>query len=545
MTDFKSSPDVDPERTGKRTSGTNSPYWVATVKPFTTKKLDEDLETDVVVIGGGIAGVSIAYNLSMSGLKVILVEDGNIGSGETGRTSAHLVSALDNRFYALEDMYGEESTRIIAESHMRAIDFIEANVQRENIECEFERVPGYLFLHPNDKPDALLLEFEAAKKAGLEVEELREIPGVNESGRCLRFANQAQFHPLKYINGLCEAILRRGGQIFTDTHAEEINSAGIVSSDGRRVDAKFVVVATNTPVNNKLMLHLRQYPYRTFMIGMRIRKGALPHALWWDSGDPEMNADFQPYHYVRVQAYDDSYDLLLIGGEDHQIGSEDAHGPDAMRYARLEQWARRRFPVEDAVYHWSGQVMETMDALGFIGRNPLDRNNVFIVTGDSGNGLTNASVAAILIPALIEGVDHPWRELYSPTRFKLFTAGKVFVKEVIGAMTEYIKTFPRDSGREVLVNMQVGDGKIINMRGRKYGVYKDDHNMLHFVNAECTHMGCIVKWNADEKSWDCPCHGSRYTYQGKVLNGPTNENLHYHAIRPAEAERDAMQTEAS
>jgi glycine/D-amino acid oxidase-like deaminating enzyme/nitrite reductase/ring-hydroxylating ferredoxin subunit len=531
-----------PERSGKETSGANASYWLASVKPFATQKLTTNLTTDVVVVGGGIAGVSVAYNLALSGVKVVLIEDGNIGSGETGRTSAHLVNALDDRYYDLEDMYGEESTRIIAESHSRAIDFVEANIEREGIDCDFERVPGYLFLHRNDRHDALILEFEAARKAGLDVEELREIPGVNQEGRCLRFARQAQFHPLKYLRGLCEAIVKYGGQIYTDTHAAEISSEGVVTSEGHAVRAAHVVVATNTPVNNKLVMHLRQYPYRTYIIGMRVKKGALPHALWWDSGDPEMNTDFHPYHYVRVQPYDEEYELLIVGGEDHQTGLPDAEAnniPEEMRYARLEQWTRKRFPVENVVYHWSGQVMETMDALGYVGRNPMDKDNVYIITGDSGNGLTNAGVAAILIPALIAGNDHPWKDIYSPSRFKLFTAGKVFIKEVIGGMTEYLKTKPKDTGRETLAELQSGEGKIVEMRGRKYAVYKDEMNMLHFVNAECTHLSCIIKWNRDEKTWDCPCHGSRFTYEGKVVNGPANKDLHYHSIKTEQQARDA------
>lgn len=531
-----------PERTGRETSGANTSYWLASVQPMSTGKLTRDIETDVVVVGGGIAGVSVAYNLCLSGYKTALVEDGNIGSGETGRTSAHLVSALDDRFYDLEEMYGSESTRIIAESHSRAIDFIEENIEREAIDCDFERVPGYLFLHRNDRHDALILEFEAAKKAGLDVEELKEIPGVNEQGRSLRFSRQAQFHPLKYVKGLCEAIIERGGEIYTNTHAQEINSDGIITEEDHRITAKHIVVATNSPVNNKLMLHLRQYPYRTYVVAMHVKKGALPHALWWDTGDPEVNADFQPYHYVRVQPYDDQYELLIVGGEDHQTGLADAtdQGPEMLRYARLEQWARKRFPVENTIYRWSGQVMETIDALGYIGRNPLDKDNVYVVTGDSGNGLTNASIAAILIPALIEGKDHPWKELYSPSRFKLFTAGKVFVKEVIGGMTDYLKTRPKDTGRHALAELHSGEGKIIEMRGRKYAVYKDDRNMLHFVSAECTHLKCVVKWNGDEKTWDCPCHGSRFTFEGKVINGPANDNLHYHSIKTESEARDAV-----
>lgn len=530
-----------PERSGKETSGANSPYWIESVQSFATRKLTTTLDTEVVVIGGGIAGVSVAYNLARHGVKVVLIEDGNIGSGETGRTSAHLVSALDDRYYDLEAMYGEERTKIIAESHARAIDFVESACETEAIDCDFERVPGYLFLHRSDKPDSLLREYEAAKKAGLVVTELREIPGVKEEGPCLRFEQQAQFHPLKYLKGLCEAIIEYGGEIYTDTHAKEIDSTGIETAEGHRVNGKYVVVATNSPVNNKLMMHLRQYPYRSYIVAMKIKKGAVPAALWWDTGDHATNADFAPYHYVRTQPYDETHDLLICGGEDHPTGLPEADdgGGEGMRYLRLEQWARKRFPVEETVYHWSGQILETMDALGYIGKNPFDKDNVFIITGDSGNGLTNAGIAAILLTALIIKGDHPWEELYSPSRFKLFTAGKVFVKEVIGGLTQYMKTKPHDTEPDTLAELKAGEGKIVELRKRKYAVYKDDRNMLHFVSAECTHIGCMVKWNGDEKTWDCPCHGSRFTFEGKVVNGPANNNLHYYAIKTtSEALRD-------
>lgn len=529
-----------PERSGKETSGANTSFWTASVQSFATRKLTTSIETEVVVVGGGIAGVSVAYHLSRSGVKVVLVEDGNIGSGETGRTTAHLVSALDDRYYDLETLYGEESTRMIAESHMRAIDFVASAIETEGIDCEFERVPGYLFLHPNDKGDSLVREFEAARKAGLDVHELQEIPGMKQHGRCLRFSQQAQFHPLKYLNGLCTAILEYGGEIYTDTHAQEINGDGIVTAEGHKISAKHIVVATNTPVNNKLLLHLRQYAYRTYVVAMKIRKDAVQHALWWDTGDHETKSDFAPYHYTRVQAYNDTHDLLICGGEDHPTGlPEPDNEPEGVRYERLEQWARQRFPVEEVVYHWSGQVMETMDALGYIGKNPLDKDNVYVITGDSGNGLTNAGVAAMLITGLIIKGDHPWKDLYSPSRFKLFTAGKIFVKEVIGGLTQYMKTRPKDMGRQTLLGLNAGEGKIIEMRGRKYAVYKDDRHLLHFVSAECTHLGCMVKWNTDEKTWDCPCHGSRFTFEGKVVNGPANKDLHYHSIKTEAQATDA------
>jgi nitrite reductase/ring-hydroxylating ferredoxin subunit len=275
-------------------------------------------------------------------------------------------------------------------------------------------------------------------------------------------------------------------------------------------------------------MHLKQYPYRTYVIGAKVKKGLLPKALWWDTGDFENNKEIPPYHYVRLQNYDDTHDLLICGGEDHPTGiAEEKKINEQDRYALLEYWAKKMFPIEETVYQWSGQVLEPMDAMAYIGRNPHDKNNIYIATGDSGNGITHGTIAGILLTDLINGKENEWEKLYDPSRFKLFSSGKTFFKELAGGMLAYYKNKADESKPVEIGKIMVGEGKIIQVEKEKYAAHRDENGVLHIVGAECMHLGCIIKWNKDEKSWDCPCHGSRYTKEGKVINGPANKDLEY------------------
>lgn len=509
------------------TSGSNVSPWIERENPISFSKLSGNIDADVVIVGGGIAGISIAYCLAKHNKKVVVVEDGYVGSGETGRTTAHLVTALDDRYYNLEKLYSHDDAKLIADSHADAIDFVEKTVIKERIYCDFTRLNGYLFLHPSDKDDSLDKEYEACLRAGINVELQNKIPGIlNEKMKTLVFKNQAQFHPIKYLRGLCDAVIKNGGTIYTETHADAIDSTGVVTSDGFKVSADHVVIATNTPVNNKYMMHLKQYAYRTYVIGALIEKNSLPKALWWDSGDFDSNPNIPPYHYIRTQEYNNTHDLLICGGEDHATGLAAADViPEENRYAMLEDWCRRHFQIGEIKFHWSGQVMEPMDSLAYIGRNPADKDNVYIVTGDSGNGMTHGTIAGMLITDLILGNENKLEKIFSPSRFKIFKTGGIFFKEVIGGMIAYLQEKPKHTDAVRLSEIKTGEGKIIELEGKKYGAYADENNQLHLVAAECTHLKCIVNWNNDEKSWDCPCHGSRFTVDGKVLNGPANKDL--------------------
>jgi glycine/D-amino acid oxidase-like deaminating enzyme/nitrite reductase/ring-hydroxylating ferredoxin subunit len=512
------------------TSGSHHSFWIDSVEPIQYEKLKENISADVVIVGAGISGLSIAYTLSSRGHNVVVLDDGNVGSGETGRTTAHIVNALDDRYYEIERVFGEEGAKLAAESHTAAINYIEEIIKKENIACDFERVDGYLFLDASDKPESMGKEYEAAKKAGVYVERLEETPHLNTKHRnCIRFPNQAQFHPLKYLKGLSQAVVTQGGKIFTQTRVTKADEKGVETSDGLRVQAKHIVVATNSPFNNKFVMHMKQYPYRTYVIGATIKKGSLPKALWWDTGDFEANAEFAPYHYVRTQPYDEKFDLLIVGGEDHPTGlPESMEANEESSYGKLIGWTRPRFDIIDVVYKWSGQVLEPMDSLGYIGRNPMDSDNIYIVTGDSGNGMTHGTIAGMLIPDLVVGIENSWEKIYSPSRMHIFKTGKTLVKEFFGGLLDYFKHSPKHADDIRLSDIKSGDAKIVQLGKEKYGAYRDTDNNLHVVSATCTHAGCTVRWNSDEKSWDCPCHGSRYSFEGKVLNGPAPMDLVYY-----------------
>lgn len=497
--------------------------WMATttLPPFTS--LTANQHADVCIVGAGIAGLTTAYLLGRAGKSVVVLDDGPIASGESGRTTAHLVTALDARYFELERLHGEKGAHLAAESHAAAIDEIERIIHAEKIDCDFERVSGYLFNPPGGSrpPDLLERELAAAQRAGLSDMEIvpRGPAGSFDTGRALRFPHQAQFHPLKYLTALAAAIVRDGGRIFTNTHATTISggkSAHVETGSGCVVTSDAIVVATNAPVNDRLTLHTKQAAYRSFVIGAEVPSGSVPKALYWDTADP--------YHYVRVQSATQgmaSPDLLIVGGEDHKTGQAD----DAeARYARLEEWARLRFPMMGEVqYRWSGQITESVDGLAFIGRNPLDQDNVYVVTGDSGTGMMHGTIAGMLIADLIEGRENPWSALYDPGRVTI-AAAKTFLEEASNVAVQY---FDWLTDGDVKQDEQVlpGNGAVVRHGLLKVAVYRDPAGEVHECSAICPHLGGIVKWNHAEKTWDCPCHGSRFGFDGKWLNNPAITNL--------------------
>jgi glycine/D-amino acid oxidase-like deaminating enzyme/nitrite reductase/ring-hydroxylating ferredoxin subunit len=508
-------------------SGRTVSLWMATQELPAFEPLQQNVTTDVCIVGAGIAGLTTAYQLLRQGRKVVVLDDGPIVSGETERTTAHLASALDDRFTHLEKLFGEEGSRLAAESHMAAINTIEAIVTRENIDCDFARLDGYLFVPEDESPTQLKDELAAARRAGhTRAELVPAIPVASfRAGPAIRFPDQGQFHPLKYLAGLAAAIQRDGGAIFANTHAttiEDGDSPQVHTQDGYVVSAKAVVVASNSPINDRVAMHTKQAPYRTYVIAARIPSGSVPQALYWDTLDP--------YHYVRLQKAGDSgeADLLIVGGEDHKTGQ--AANAES-RFARLEAWTRERFPVEGIEYYWSGQVMEPVDSLAFIGRNPGDKN-VYIATGDSGHGMTHGTIAGLLLTDLICERANAWTDIYDPARKTLRSLGE-FAKENLNVAARYTDHLRKGEVRDEAA-IPLDSGAVIRHGGKKVAVYCDESGQHHACSAVCPHLGCVVSWNAVEKSWDCPCHGSRFDPYGKVVNGPANEDLEKAAVDPHE-----------
>ncbi|WP_392535485.1 FAD-dependent oxidoreductase [Nostoc sp. C117] len=499
-------------------SGKTISIWMTTAEVPEQPVLTENIYADVCIIGAGIAGMSTAYILTRQGKSVVVLDDGLIGGGQTARTTAHLSNALSYRYYELEQIHGKEGAKVIAQSHTTAINTIEAIATQENINCDFERLDGYLFAPDLKSIDDIQHELEAAHRVGLtDVEMVKKAPLTDfDTGVCLRFPRQGQFDPLKYLAGLAEAIQRRGGRIYTRAHVEKIQGgllARVETSTGQVVTADAVVVATNSPISNLASMHFKQAPYITFVIALKVPHGSVAKALYWDTIDP--------YHYVRLQKLDDEYDLLIVGGEDHKTGqADDANA----RYARLQTWTRERFPMaQELLFHWSGQVMNSDDGIAYIGKNPFDEDNVYIVTGDTGIGMTHGTIAGILLTDLILERKNTWAELYDPSRVRVGGVSD-FISENVNVATQYLDWLtPGDV--DSVEKIAPGKGAVIRNGLTKIAAYRDEKGTLHQHSAICTHLNCIVAWNSLENTWDCPCHGSRFDTQGKVINGPAINGL--------------------
>ena len=483
----------------KDDSQARNSIWMATADTPLPSPLQENVRTDVCIVGGGIAGLTTAYLLSREGRSVVLLDDGPIGGGMTGRTTAHLTNAFDDRYVDVEKLHGEEGSRFTAESHTAAIDKVEQIVRAENIDCDFKRCDGFLFLGPPDTEELLDEELAATHRAGLtNVEKVARAPIASfDTGPALRYPRQAQFHPLKYANGLVRAITRDGGRLFGKTHATTFEggaNARVETATGAAITCEAIVVATNTPVNDRVAIHTKQAPYVTYVIGASIAKGSVPTALFWDTPDP--------YHYIRVQTVGD-HDVLIVGGEDHKTGQEhDCYE----RFANLQRWTRERFPqIGEIEFRWSGQVMEPVDYLAFIGRNPLDSDNVFIATGDSGQGMTHGTIAGMLLTDLIQDRENRWADLYSPSRVTLRAMPEYAGENINVAeqFADYVTAGDIQSEDE----LKPGQGAVMRHGLSKIAVYRDQNGAIHKRSAVCPHLGCVVAWNECEKTWDCPCHG--------------------------------------
>ena len=516
------------ETSGERAGATVS-FWERTARKFRSIPLAEDVTTEVCVVGAGIAGVTTAYLLARENRQVVLIDDGPVGGGMTGRTTAQFVTLVDDGYDKIEKILGEEWARLCAESQVAAIDRVESIVKEEKIECDFERVDGYLFLPPGGSVTDLKRELEAVQRAGLrDVERIDRVPiGKFNTDGVLRIPRQAQFHPLKYLNALVQRIVDLGGRVFTGTRVVKVEDGErvkIETSNGHIISVQAAVVATNCPINDRLVIHSKQAPYATYVVALRVTRD-VDRALLWDtamtSEDEQQKLGPIPYHYIRF-ARDGTSDVLIVGGEDHKTGQA---ADCEQRFAKLERWARDHFPfVGDVTDRWSGQVMEPMDGVAYIGRNPGDKN-VYVVTGDSGNGMTHGTIAGLLIADLIAGRENPWTKLYDPSRKTLKPAVMAdYIAENANVATQ-LRDYVTSGDEPSADKIKKGEGALLRDGVKKIAVYRDDKGALHKFSAVCPHLKCIVRWDSCEKTWDCPCHGSRFDALGRVVNGPAISDL--------------------
>lgn len=490
------------------------PVWIEDSKPIESTPLSEDSQCDVLVVGGGIAGLSAAYEAAQLGRSVIVIDRGEIGHGMTAHTTAHLSSQSDDWNHKLIDVHGYDGARTNYESQVAAINRIETICEDGEIDADFKRVDGYLVPASPDHDEQLEQEYQACRKIGMEVDWTTESPiPLGPSGRALRFSGQARIHPLKYCSGLARAIEGRDGRLHPRTpyvdHDEDDEGVTIETGGGNRIRAAEVMFATNSPVNATIAVHTKQVPMRTYAIAARIASGSTEDALLWDTCDA--------YHYVRIQPGGSRGDWLIVGGEDHRSGTAD-DGEE--RYLRLEQWARERFPqMGDVGHRWTGQVMEPADFLPFSGRTPGSKRT-YLHSGDSGMGMTNAVAGALNFAALLEGGKAHLEDLFDPSRKPASgTAIGEYARGlggVVANLAEYVTPGEVDSADVI----RPGEGAVIRRGAAKIAAYRNSDGTLIERSAKCTHMGCIVHWNGAAGRWDCPCHGSQFAPDGKVLNAP-------------------------
>ena len=494
------------------------PVWALGAAPGPGfRPLERDLRTEICVVGAGMAGLSVAYNLARAGHQVVVVEAGaGPGVGETNRSTAHIASAVDDGFVEIGRLLGAEAARLVAESHMAAANFIERVVADEGIACDFRRLDGWLFNPPGGTTD-LEAECRAATRAGLSARMEPRVPLVKfDTGPAIRFANQGRMNPEAYIQGLAAACVRLGAQVYVNapvTSVEGGHPARVSTRGGWHVLADAVVVATNVPINDRVAIHGKMAPMRTYALALEVGGDTDPDALYWDTLDP--------YHYVRLGVAGDGTAVLIAGGEDHRVGHP-AQGGE--RWSRLEQWTRERFSGCGAVVaRWSGQIMEPADLVAFIGRNPMDENNVFVAAGDSGNGITHGAIAGLLIAELVLGRPNPWAKLYDPSRVTLKAATSYADTNL--HVAEHLAEWLTAGDVESLDQIPNDTGAVIRDGLTKLAVYRDETGCLHKRSAVCTHLKCIVSWNDAERTWDCACHGSRFDRFGQVVNGPAGDPL--------------------
>lgn len=480
-------------------------------------KLESDTRCDVLVVGGGLTGLTTAYLMAKAGKDVILLERDRLGGGDTGCTTAHLTMVTDARISELVDAFGSDGARLVWEAGLAAIYTIEGISRQESIECEFRRIPGFFHAALDSQADEtqpLQTDARLAGQLGFAATYLDAVPRLGKPG--IRFPNQAKFHPMKYLAGLAKAVEQAGGRIFEQSEATEFSEKPRgARAAGRRIDCDFIVIATHVPLTGvagwlgSALLQTKLVSYSSYAIGAQVPHDTFPEASFWDTASP--------YHYLRIDR-GERHDYAIFGGEDHKTGQ--AHD-QAERFARLSQQLTELTPKAKVDRYWSGQVVETHDGLPYIGETAPGQ---FVATGFAGNGMTFGTLAAMMACDAVQGRTNPWRELFAVERKKL---GGVldFVKENFDFPYYLIRDRFAGGEAESTRQVQRGQGKILKQDGERIACSRDDEGNLNCVSAVCTHMGCIVHWNGAEKTWDCPCHGSRFLTTGEVLAGPAEKGL--------------------
>ena len=470
---------------------------------------------DLIIVGGGITGLSTALQLQKAGKQCLLAEAHTIGYGTTGGTTAHLNTILDCYYNRIEKNFGEDSAQLVAGITRETIDLVNANVQTYQIDCDFKEQPGYLYADNEEQVKELEEIYESSKKAGVSVSWANDIPVPYPFLKALVFDRQASVHPTKYLYGIATAFEQLGGVIMQHSRVVSVDDDEIIKAtiNNEIYQGHNLIYATHVPPGVNL-LHFRCAPYRSYALALKLNNDDYPDALAYDLQDP--------YHYFRTHS-DNGEKYLVVGGEDHKTGHEE--NTEAC-FSRLESYCRNHYDVAEVVNKWSSQYFEPTDGLPYIGELPGHSENMFVATGFSGNGITlGTSSSIILSRMIITGERDEYAELFDPSRIKMVAGFSNFVKESADVTGLLIGKLMPGEKLPSFSDLAHNEARVVKHSGHTIAIYKDNNGQLHALNAACTHIKCNVAWNNAEQSWDCPCHGSRFSINGEVLTAPARKDL--------------------
>lgn len=497
-------------------------FWLASAEPSDYPALKEDIDVDVAIIGGGLVGITSGYILKNKGYKVAILEAGRIAHGTTGHTTAKITSQHGLIYNKLLNEFGEEKAKQYADSNEYAIHFIANLIKEKNIDCDFKWQPAYIYTQSEDYISDIESEVRAASRLGLKASFMDKLPLPFDIKAAVKFEEQAQFHPLKYVSWLAKAIPGDGSQIYEFTKVVDVKDADdkdgrhkctVITSDGKNIAAAKVIVASHFPCYDGFGLYFaRMYAEKSYAIGVTL-KNDFPEGMYITAEDPGRSLRSQPLNDKK---------LIIIGGEHHKTGSEKDTN---VHYENLANFARDTFDLKSILFRWSTQDCMTADKVPYIGYLTSKTNNILVATGFKKWGMTTSTASAIILSDLISKGDSPWAEVYDPSRFNPSASAVNMITQNLDVARNLIggKLYPAPKN----VDIQNCEAKIISYEGNKFGAYKDEDGALHMVDATCTHLGCELVWNEAEKTWDCPCHGSRFSIDGENVEGPAFNPLHH------------------